>query len=223
MTDQPYGSAPASQAPYGNYPGAPAPAPQDTSTNGFAIASLVTGIFGLNLFAIIFGFVGLSQIKKSGQKGRGLAIAGITLAILWIIGLILLFVLVLNAANDVKEQAKPNYTGDVRVTNLSAGDCVNGIKESTSLQNLPKTPCTGKHEGEVFAVFDLPAGDYPGADAVAKQAEDGCTKRFDSYSDTKDEAIQLFYLHPLEASWKIDRGVTCIATKEGGLTGSLKK
>ncbi len=52
-------------------------------TNGLAIASLVCSLlwmFGLGgVLAIIFGFVARSQIKRSGdgQRGKGLALAGI--------------------------------------------------------------------------------------------------------------------------------------------------
>ena len=46
-------------------------------TNGLAIAALVLGILWLcavgSVLAIVFGFVALSQIKRSGQGGRGLA------------------------------------------------------------------------------------------------------------------------------------------------------
>lgn len=46
-------------------------------TNGFAIASLITGCLGVGFIAVILGHIGLSQIKRTGQDGRGLAIAGL--------------------------------------------------------------------------------------------------------------------------------------------------
>lgn len=51
-------------------------------TNGLAVASLVLSLLWLfwigSLLAVIFGFIAMSQINKSGgrQGGRGLAIAG---------------------------------------------------------------------------------------------------------------------------------------------------
>jgi hypothetical protein len=56
--------------------------PQSAGTNGFAIASLVSSLFGWlclvgPFLGFIFGFVALGQIKRTGQGGRGLAIAGI--------------------------------------------------------------------------------------------------------------------------------------------------
>jgi len=78
---QPY--APGYYDPY-NY-GAPLGAPP--GTNGKAITALVCGALGLvlcmcfipSVLAIIFGFLGLSETRRSGQSGGGLAIAGIVL------------------------------------------------------------------------------------------------------------------------------------------------
>lgn len=39
----------------------------------------------LGLLAIIFGIVALGQIKKRGQRGRGMAITGIVLGSVWVL------------------------------------------------------------------------------------------------------------------------------------------
>ena len=68
------------QQPYGQQPIA--------KTNGLAVASLVLGLLWIcyigSILAVVFGHVGLSQIKKSGgtQTGQGLAIAGLILGYL---------------------------------------------------------------------------------------------------------------------------------------------
>lgn len=58
--------------------------PQPQQTSGFAIASLVFGILG-GLLSLVFGYIALSQIKRSGglRGGRGLAIAGVSLGWIW--------------------------------------------------------------------------------------------------------------------------------------------
>lgn len=72
-------------------PQAGAAQPPAQGTNGLAIASLITGLLGLNVLAIIFGFIALSQIKKNGQGGRGMAIAGIIIGFATlIIGIIIM-------------------------------------------------------------------------------------------------------------------------------------
>lgn len=64
--------------PYG--PGSyPYPAPPQT--NGMAIASLICA-FVFAPLGIVFGHVSLSQIKKTGEEGRGLAIAGLVISYL---------------------------------------------------------------------------------------------------------------------------------------------
>lgn len=81
----------------------PASAPYGASekTNTMAIVALIGSIVGFSAIASILGFVALSQIKKTGEKGRGMAIAGIVIGlatlVLYIILIIGSVVLVANA------------------------------------------------------------------------------------------------------------------------------
>jgi len=70
-----------------SYPSYPTPGIEPAAkTSGMAIASLVTGIFGLSLIAIILGFIARKQIRESmgAQSGEGLATAGIILGFVWL-------------------------------------------------------------------------------------------------------------------------------------------
>ena len=77
--------APPPYNPYG-YPG---PRP----TNGLAIASLVCAFLFAPL-GIIFGHISLSQIKRTGEDGHGLAVAGLVISYLITVGTILALVAV---------------------------------------------------------------------------------------------------------------------------------
>jgi uncharacterized protein YacL len=72
-------------------------APQGTGkrTNVLAIVGLILAIF-FPLIGAIVGHVALSQIKKTGEEGRGLALAAVivgwTLTGLAIIGIIVAFI-----------------------------------------------------------------------------------------------------------------------------------
>jgi hypothetical protein len=117
MTDQnpsPHGQ-PSSQNPYQGqqpaYPGQPSggqPAYQGQDgarpgqRNTLALVSMILGIAGFltsitALGAIVTGHMALSQIKKRGEEGRGMALTGLILGYvvvaLTIIGIILLVVL----------------------------------------------------------------------------------------------------------------------------------
>jgi len=58
-------------------------------TNTLAIVSLVAGIIGFNLIAVILGHIALSQIKRTGEGGRTLAIVGLVLGYLAIAAIII--------------------------------------------------------------------------------------------------------------------------------------
>jgi Domain of unknown function (DUF4190) len=67
------------------------PAP-GAGMNRMAIASLVCSLFGWlciigPILGLMFGFVALNQIKQTGQRGRGMAIAGIVIGALLIAGI----------------------------------------------------------------------------------------------------------------------------------------
>jgi hypothetical protein len=61
----------------------PYPYPPQQSTNGMAIAAMVLGILWLywvgSILALVFGYVARDQIRRNGQAGDGMAIAGIVL------------------------------------------------------------------------------------------------------------------------------------------------
>lgn len=78
-------------APYGGYP-PPAPGyypgyPQaPAGTNSLAIFSLVASVIGLlcgvgSIIGIVLGAIALRQIKRTGQQGYGLAVAGIVVGV----------------------------------------------------------------------------------------------------------------------------------------------
>ena len=89
-----YGSMPAPG--YGYPPGYPGYGYVPVAkTNGLAMASLVCSllwVFGLRaVLAIVFGFIARSQIKRSGggQRGKGLALAGIIIGFVSVIAAVL--------------------------------------------------------------------------------------------------------------------------------------
>jgi peptidyl-prolyl cis-trans isomerase B (cyclophilin B) len=81
----PHGAYP--PPPYGGYGYA-----QPRPTNTLAIVSLVCA-FVFAPLGIVFGHMSLSQIKKSGEEGRGLAIAGLVIGYLVTVLTILVVVL----------------------------------------------------------------------------------------------------------------------------------
>ena len=76
----PYGAYPPPYDPYGY--------PRARPTNGMAIASLICA-FVFAPLGIIFGHISLSQIKRTGEEGHGLAVAGLVISYVITVGTII--------------------------------------------------------------------------------------------------------------------------------------
>jgi uncharacterized membrane protein YidH (DUF202 family) len=99
MTESAPSPAPAQQS-------APTPAPASAEKwNVLSIIAFIIVFFGFSLISIILGFIGLNQIKKTGERGRGLALWAIILGFVSIVlGIIFWIVFVAVIA------ANPNVT-----------------------------------------------------------------------------------------------------------------
>ena len=209
--------------PYGPLPGVPQ---KPSSTNGFAVASLIFGILGGALLSIIFGIVALRQIPRRAQRGRGLAIAGLVLSSVWIliIGVGILVAIATSAGRD--DAGNLNEAGDVSAFSLRVGDCINGVRAGIELRTLPAVPCENPHESEVFAQFSLANGDWPGINTIDSEADNRCGQQLTSYapSAADDPNLQILYLHPTKQSWaQGDRTVVCLTYDANKRTGPLRK
>jgi peptidyl-prolyl cis-trans isomerase B (cyclophilin B) len=107
----PYGEpTPPPYGPAGGYHGYPQPQP----TNGLAIASLVCAFLFAPL-GIVFGHMSLSQIKRTGEEGRSLAIAGLVvgylltvLAVLVVVAIVVFAVLAVQMTSWLGVPSRPS-------------------------------------------------------------------------------------------------------------------
>ncbi|WP_081710122.1 DUF4190 domain-containing protein [Arthrobacter sp. 35W] len=99
----------------------PAPAKPAGPTNTLAIVSFVLAFF-VSIAAIVTGHIALNQIKRTGEGGRGLAIAGLVIGYVSVVaGIVLSVVLVLMllvAGQQSQHRGGPNGPG------MSAGAAV---------------------------------------------------------------------------------------------------
>ncbi|TDC70839.1 DUF4190 domain-containing protein, partial [Micromonospora sp. KC606] len=65
--------------------------PPGGRTNRTAVAAFVLGLFG-GLLGLVLGVVALVRIHRSGQRGRGFAVAGLVLCGVWALAVALLVV-----------------------------------------------------------------------------------------------------------------------------------
>jgi hypothetical protein len=218
-------------------------------TNGLAIAALCCGIAGFVPFAavvaIVLGIVALNQLKRVVQAGRGMAVAGIVLGAIWIVGIAALLAIAI--ATDSSDSSAPsgssNSSGsagrggstqvasagrDVTVDELKAGDCFDdgSTPDSKDVGDVTVVPCTTPHRSQVVTVFDLPAGRYPGEDKIVAAAEKGCSDKADPLvRESRMDEVDPSFLYPSDAwTWAHSRAIQCTADATSGkLTGSVLK
>ncbi|MEV5310028.1 DUF4190 domain-containing protein [Streptomyces sp. NPDC052610] len=222
----PYAPGPYGSAPYGGWQ--PYPYQQQPPVNGVAIAALVLGVLCfLPAVGLVLGLIALRQIKRKGERGKGLAIAG---SVLSSVGLALWAVAVpTGVAADFWEGFKEGAAGET--LSVDKGQCFDapgGSLEGVTY-DLDVVPCAGEHDGEVFATVTLPGGSFPGDDHVTAVAEDKCyTLQSDYALDlwALPRHVDVYYLTPTRQSWRLgDREITCIfgnTDEKGTLTGSLR-
>lgn len=74
-------------------------APAASRWNTMAIVAFIVTFF-INIVGIILGFIALSQIKRTGEQGRGLALAAIIIGFASIVlGIIFIIVFVASVGN----------------------------------------------------------------------------------------------------------------------------
>ncbi|MFF1302697.1 DUF4190 domain-containing protein [Streptomyces sp. NPDC058307] len=233
-----YGQQPYGQQPFGQPYGPPyrtwgqgySPYARPSSVNGLAVASLVLGVLCcFPAVGLVLGVIALVQIRKKGQSGKGLAIAGSVLSSL---GLALwVLVLATGGLSDAWEGFKKGATQGTAFSAVK-GQCFDAPGESLEglTYDVDEVPCAGAHDGEVFGEFRMAGGSaFPGDGAVSDAADDKCYPLRDTYAmDTwaLPKNVDVYYFGPTRQSWRLgDREVTCIFGNTDGkatLTGSLR-
>lgn len=117
---------------------------------------------------------------------------------------------------------------EVAANNLEVGDCTDADL-SGAVGEVDTVDCAESHTAEVYAVFDLEDGDFPGDADIQAQATEGCIgDRFEEYVGLPYQRSEIYStsLVPTEQTWNDadDRTVICLAVTQDGsaTTGSVE-
>ncbi|QFR02963.1 DUF4190 domain-containing protein [Streptomyces phaeolivaceus] len=205
----------------------PPPAP----VNGLAIAALVLGLLCfLPGVGLLLGVLALVQIRRKGERGTGMAVAGIVLSTIGALLLALAFAT--GGARDAWDGVRDAANGAGGTFSVTEGECFDSPSGSLEgyAYDVDIVPCDGAHDAEVFADFTMPDGAFPGDDAVTDAADDECYTLLEAYAMDAwalPADVDVYYFTPTRQSWRYgDREVTCMfgnVDPEGSLTGSLRQ
>ncbi|WP_432064214.1 DUF4190 domain-containing protein [Streptomyces sp. C10-9-1] len=219
---------PAYGAPSTPYPGVPGQRP----VNGLAVAALVVGLVCcIPPLGLVFGIIALAQIRRSGQRGKGMAVAGIALSA--VSTLLTVAFVATGAAGEFMRGVRDGLDAAASSPfDLAEGDCFDipgkEVPEESEAFSVPTVDCARPHDAEVTGSYRLEdEGGYPGSAADEREMEGRCHLMSEEYVPDPDALaphIANFYYLPTRESWSLgDRTVTCaLAATEGTLTGSLK-
>lgn len=183
------------------------------SALGFAFA-FVAGPIGL-----VLSITGIVRTGGGRRRGRGLAIAGLVISVLWIAALAAIIAAVIATSAFRDETGAVTKGGNLSVDDVRAGDCLKDFGEGNTF-SVDAVPCTEPHKVQVYAVFDLAdRADFPGLQVVVDEAETGCTDRLADAVLAKVDSgeYSVAYFHPQEGTWsRGDREVSCVVVAEQG-------
>lgn len=224
--------------PYPSYPHQPAPphalpaAPQRPPLNGLAVAALVTGLLCMvPVVGVVLGVIALVQIKRTGARGKGMAVTGLVLSA---VGTLLCTLVLVGGAGafvkGFKEGAREGAR-DGGAFSLRRGECFDtpGGGLQAPAADMDTVPCAQRHTAEVVGTFRLPGPQaYPGDAALRDRVEDRCQRLADGYAMDAwavPADVKVYYYAPDRETWKLgDREVTCVFGKEKGtLKGTLRQ
>lgn len=177
-------------------------------------------------FAFVVGFgLAIAVLVKSRDgrdDGKGMAIAAIVISALLVLANIAYVVVYLFNGVDTTERDVDGdvvEAGTVTVDRLRDGDCYNDAElladDSPDVvvpSEVEVVPCATAHDFEVFAVFELPDGDYPG-DAAVQERGYRCFDEFTEFNGRRwrqRSGLDFMMFMPSSASWRFgDRSVVC--------------
>lgn len=220
------------QAPYQTWGQGYSPYNRPAPVNGLAIAALVLGILCfLPAVGLVLGIVALAQIRKRGERGRGMAVGGIVMSSLGLALYVLAFAT--GGAGGFWDGVKDGVSDSAGTAfTLKKGDCFDAPGGSLEglAYDVDKVPCAGTHDAEVFADFRMSGGSYPGDGKVVDAADAKCYTLKDAYAMDAwavPDNVDVYYFTPTRDSWAGgDRSITCMfgnTDEKSGLKGSLRK
>ena len=198
-------------------PGWPAPR---LRTDGLAVASFVTAVVGLGVVGIGLGVAALVRIRRGLTQGRGLALAGVGIGLVWTVVQVVVGVSLVSAF--LASRPLPLEVEGPREawsTQLTTGHCLAELPDDGDVGRVDVVPCDRPHTAQVVSEYRF-ADDavWPGlGDAHARVAA-GCEL---SQAEV-DAGVRALTWAPTEDSWEDgDRTGLCVADAGREVTGSL--
>lgn len=112
------------------------------------------------------------------------------------------------------------------VFDVAVGDCIAEFATDEEVSDVTVIPCDQEHDQEVYAIFEVEDGEFPGTDAFEAQVQEDCVPEFSNFVGMayEESVLGIKWLEPTETSWaEGDRELVCtVLDPEGPVTGTLE-
>ncbi|MGW5722132.1 septum formation family protein [Amycolatopsis sp. NPDC003865] len=189
---------------------------ESPGTDGFAITAFVLGLLGVVPLAVGLGIRALVRVGRTGRDGTGLAIAGLVLSGLWIIG---------GLVAITPQQAKHAAAATDSIDTMTIGDCLDSGADGAQ---VIRVACDVPHDEQIAARVDVGNGyeTHPGVTALQELAQPLCRIAAAAYftEGTPPPSIEFAAHVPTQSSWNAGaREAVCTLRQiSGKLTATVR-
>jgi hypothetical protein len=180
----------------------------------FAVTGFVLSLPGLAPLAAVFAAVGLGRIRRSGARGRRLALAALAISACWVIAI------AVAAALGVYGDIRAGIGRRTPISQVRVNQCFNA---DLQLRIVRIADCAKPHSGEAYARVKASLTGLS-AEATQTAATQQCAAAFLRFVGKPYEASALdMYYFVLEDRAVAQGNVLCMVGKPGEeLTGSMR-
>ncbi len=169
-----------------------------------------------------------AERARAARGPNGCAIAAMILGGVVVLSLVVLVFVGRSMLDEAGTFLDQGFTGSagqvVDWSQVEVGDCINLVDQVDQGDNrlvstLERVDCFDEHDAEVFALFDLTDGAWPGTDEAYGEGDNGCYDRFEGYVGIDYMDSYYFYevYTPTADTWEAgDRTVACTLVDPGG-------
>jgi len=188
--------------------------PSRRPLDGVSIAALICGILPTFIIGVVLSIIGLVRTANPARRGRGLAVTGLVLSLLWFAAAAGIPLLLASHTAGRNADGAISHQGWLPATSLRVGDCYHedltagghGTKKLVTA-----IPCGQPHNAQVFAAVTLTGSWSP---TIAQRTSTACTPKAAAYfrGTGAHPTVVSGALYPLQADWNLGRHTgLCIA------------
>jgi hypothetical protein len=192
-----------------------------------AIAAFVVSLAGFVvvtvLIAPVLAVLALLRIRRTGAKGRGLAVWGLVVSLLWATLIAVIVAAVLGGRATRDSAGYITHGGVLPVYQLRVGDCLTALPEGSPAV-VHVAPCAQSHQAQVVGQYTVAGTTFPGGTQIRAQAHTRCRSLAGPAAlAARGKDLEIVHLLPNAESWQNgEHLVSCVlGSHSTPLSGSL--